>query len=69
MHIVLASALMPFLRMLDPEAAHNLAHSKAAREMFGDPFVEHYSATREWEVRENLKWVSDWDLARYFEII
>ncbi len=51
------------------EAAHNLAHSRVARELFGDPFVDHYAATREWEVRENRKWVSDWDLTRYFEII
>lgn len=51
------------------EAARNLRGSKVAREIFGDGFVDHYAATREWEVRENRKWVSDWDLARYFEII
>ncbi len=51
------------------EAARNLARSKVARELFGDTFVDHYAATRDWEVRENRKWVSDWDLARYFEII
>ena len=51
------------------EAAKNLAGSKVARELFGDVFVDHYAATRDWEVRENRKWVSDWDLARYFEII
>ena len=43
--------------------------SKAARELFGDAFVEHYAATREWEERENRKHISDWQLQRYFEII
>ncbi len=37
--------------------------------LFGDTFVEHDAATREWEDREFRKTVSDWDLARYFEII
>jgi len=43
--------------------------STAVREMFGDTFVEHYAATRDWEVREHQKHVADWDLQRYFEII
>ena len=40
-----------------------------ARELFGDTFVEHFAATRDWEDRESRKAVTDWDLARYFEII
>lgn len=51
------------------DAAEKLSASKAAREMFGDTFVDHYVATRRWEERESQKYVSDWDLARYFEII
>jgi peptide chain release factor 3 len=43
--------------------------SSAARELFGDEFVEHYAATRQWEEREFRKAVTDWELARYFEII
>ena len=43
--------------------------SKMAREWFGDVFVEHFAATREWEEREFRKHISDWELARYFEII
>ena len=31
------------------EAAQRLRQSEAARELFGDAFVEHYAATREWE--------------------
>ena len=40
-----------------------------ARDLFGDAFVEHYAATREWEEREFRKAITDWELARYFEII
>ena len=43
--------------------------SKAARALFGDTFVDHYAATREWEEREARKAITDWQLARYFEII
>jgi glutamine synthetase len=51
------------------EAAERLASSQAARALFGDAFVEHYAATRQWEEREFRKAVTDWELARYFEII
>ncbi len=51
------------------EAAGRLKQSKAAIEMFGEDFVAHYSASREWEEREYRKHVSDWELSRYFEII
>jgi glutamine synthetase len=37
--------------------------------LFGDAFVEHYAATRKWEEREFRKAITDWELARYFEII
>ncbi len=50
-------------------AAERLLLSTAARELFGDPFVEHYAQTRIWEEREFHKAVTDWELARYFEII
>ena len=51
------------------DAAQRLKRSKAARELFGDAFVEHWAATREWEEREFRKHITDWELARYFEII
>lgn len=51
------------------EAANRLKQSTAARDLFGDSFVEHYAATREWEEREYRKHVTDWELSRYFEII
>jgi glutamine synthetase len=51
------------------EATTRFQASKAAIEMFGSAFVEHFSATRQWEEREFRKHVSDWELKRYFEII
>ena len=43
--------------------------SKIAREMLGDTFVEHFAATRDWEWRQWLDAVTDWEMKRYFEII
>jgi glutamine synthetase len=51
------------------DAAQNLKASTAARNLFGDAFVEHFAASREWEEREFRKHITDWELARYFEII
>jgi glutamine synthetase len=51
------------------DSAQRLKASRPARELFGDDFVEHFAATREWEEREFRKHISDWELARYFEII
>jgi glutamine synthetase len=51
------------------EAAGRLRRSKAANALFGSAFVEHYAATREWEEREFRKAITDWEMARYFEII
>jgi glutamine synthetase len=51
------------------EAAGVLKQSQAAKAMFGEEFVAHYAASREWEEREYRKHVSDWELSRYFEII
>ncbi|GIC76911.1 glutamine synthetase family protein [Moritella sp. F3] len=51
------------------DAAGKLKRSEAAKELFGEAFVAHYAATREWEEREFRKHVTDWELERYFEII
>jgi hypothetical protein len=50
-------------------AGLDFAASKAARALFGEGFVDHYVRTRDWEVREYDKAVTDWELARYFEVI
>jgi glutamine synthetase len=51
------------------ETARNFRESKVARDWFGDDFVDHFAATREWEWRQWLDGVTDWELKRYFEII
>ncbi len=43
--------------------------SRLARDWFGDAFVDHFAATREWEWRQWLDAVTDWELRRYLEII
>jgi glutamine synthetase len=51
------------------DAADRLVASQAARKLFGDVFVDHYAMSRHWEEREFRKAITDWELARYFEII
>ena len=51
------------------EAAERLARSRVAQQLFGESFVAHFAASREWEEREFRRAVTDWELARYFEII
>ena len=51
------------------EASEWLLKSRAGRALFGDDFVEHFAASREWEDREFRRAITDWELARYFEII
>lgn len=60
--------LAPLPRTLE-DATALLAKSKAARAILGEPFVDHYIRTREWEVRQFRRSVTDWELARYFESI
>jgi glutamine synthetase len=51
------------------DATQKMKQSDAAREMFGEKFVEHFCQTREWEWKQHLKAVTDWEYKRYFEII
>jgi glutamine synthetase len=43
--------------------------STIARDWLGDGFVDHFAATRDWEWRQWLDGVTDWEMKRYFEII
>ena len=43
--------------------------SDIARDWFGDEFVDHFAATRDWEWRQWQDAVTDWELKRYFEIV
>jgi len=51
------------------DAAQKFKSSDAARNLFGDAFVDHFAASREWEEREFRKHITDWEMERYFEII
>lgn len=51
------------------DAAQAFKRSTVAREIFGELFVDHFAASREWEERQFRKHVTDWELARYLEII
>ena len=51
------------------ETTRNFQQSKIARDWLGDTFVDHFAATREWEWRQWLDGVTDWELKRYLEII
>ena len=51
------------------ETTRIFSQSDLARDWFGDDFVDHFAATRDWEWRQWLDAVTDWELKRYFEII
>ena len=51
------------------ETTRNFSQSTTARNWLGDTFVDHFAATREWEWRQWLDAVTDWEMKRYFEII
>ncbi|MDC3987505.1 glutamine synthetase family protein [Polyangium jinanense] len=51
------------------EATALLAESQRMRKILGEGFVDHYVRTRQWEVRQYERAVTDWELARYFEAI
>ncbi len=59
------------------EASSLFYKSKAARKLFGELFVDHFSDTRNWEYNQYRKGtkfletgkITDWELSRYFEII
>jgi glutamine synthetase len=43
--------------------------SDVTAKLFGETFSDHFARTREWEVMEHQKAITDWQLERYFEII
>ena len=51
------------------EATRAMKQSKEVAEILGAGFTDHFTRTREWEWRQHLKYVTDWELKRYFEII
>jgi glutamine synthetase len=63
-----AAAFAPLPRSLR-EATRMLAEYAPARALLGEPFIEHYVRTRDWEARQYERAVTDWELRRYFEIL
>src|SRR5262252_4139869 len=63
-----AGHIRPLARNL-AAATDLLEQSEVARAYFGSDFVEHFVATRRWEVSEYDKAVTHWDRRRYLELI
>jgi len=61
-----ASGFTPLPRTLR-EANALLTASTRARQILGEGFVDHYVRTRDWEVRQYERAVTDWETKRYFE--
>jgi glutamine synthetase len=51
------------------DATQKMKNSEVAKTILGEDFVKHFTQTREWEWRQSLKAVTDWEFKRYFEII
>jgi len=51
------------------KATEAMKQSPIAKELFGEDFVNHFVASREWEWQQHGRVVSDWEKRRYFEII
>lgn len=51
------------------EAAIAMQQSPVAKELFGEVFTQHFTATRLLEWSQYMRHVSDWEMKRYFEII
>jgi len=60
--------IQPLARNLSA-ATDQFEKSELAKEYFGPDFVEHFVATRRWEVSEYDKAVTNWDRKRYLELI
>jgi glutamine synthetase len=60
--------IRPLARNLSA-ATDLLERSELAREYLGEDFVEHFVATRRWEVQEYDRAVTNWDRRRYLELI
>ncbi|HET6500312.1 MAG TPA: glutamine synthetase family protein [Amycolatopsis sp.] len=49
------------------DAVERFGASTFARNFFGDRFVDHYAATRRWEIKQFASTVTEWEIARYLE--
>jgi glutamine synthetase len=62
------SHVRPLARNLSA-ATDLLEQSDLAKEFLGADFVEHFVATRRWEIKEYEKAVTNWDRRRYLELV
>jgi glutamine synthetase len=51
------------------DAVALLRRSERVKELLGNDFVDHFARTREWEVRQFERAVTNWELERYLELI
>jgi glutamine synthetase len=63
------SAEAPMLPRSLKDAVALLKNSERAKALLGEEFVDHYVRTREWEVRQFERAVTNWELERYMELI
>lgn len=63
-----ASGAKPFPTTL-PAAIAALRNDETVRQVLPEAFLDHYIRTREFEVRQFERDVTDWELGRYFEAI
>ncbi len=61
--------LAPRLPRSLEHAVELLDKSKVARDFLGSDFVDHFVATRRWEIREYGTAVTDWERRRYIEMV
>ncbi|RJQ87863.1 glutamine synthetase family protein [Amycolatopsis panacis] len=61
----LADGKAPRLPESLADAAGRLENSVFARKFLGDRFVEHFVATRRWELKQFAAAVTEWEIARY----
>lgn len=65
----LASGQMKALARNLTASTDMLEKSTFAREYLGEEFIEHFVATRRWEVQEHEAAVTNWERRRYLELI
>jgi glutamine synthetase len=51
------------------DAVEKLETSEMAREWLGDDFVTHYVALKRAELEAQSRAVTDWEIARYLEVL
>lgn len=64
----ISSDLQPLAHNLS-DSVVKLRKSEIASELFGKDFIEHFCLSREWEIKQYNKAVTNWQLERYFELI